>query len=525
MKRKMKHLLMRLLGAFILFGGTIQAQDYSISDVRRVTPRNYGEITKNDEVTGYYFFYQTDKLKKGQRAFEIRLIDANLEEIAKETIIQGKLTYMIDAAFNGSTLLFKFYDRKLKKVMYRTLSMDGQLSKAVYRAATKYEMRTLNMALQAGQEDFMNLSCPSSDGFIDVYGDKESTYAYKVAYIDNNGKVKWTYKPKATKGVYAATYMTSSNNQILLLESKAKSVMNAKDYTFSLKGIDMQGSENFHIPLTSKMYNLMPHNAFVQSNGSGFTLIGEHFDINKKMMKAESQGVFMRDISEEGLWEYETFLGWESDIKPTMSAEEYKNFSKFSVLFHDVVRTKEGNIIAIGEQYKKQVSAMGVLGAVAASSSSSTSSNVALMEIRLGDMVMLHINKDRELENVNIFDKKNRSIQLEQGAGVTNTHVLGKILKAYGYMDYEFNQFNADKSVNTTAFYDRQKEKGKLLRQTVIQLVNFVDEDNDFTLDKISFNTEANEMWITRGKPGFLTVIEYWKKEKKMTWRLEVVNY
>ena len=487
--------------------------DVKVTNVKKVSPRNYGVITKNDEVTGYYFFYKTDKLKNGQRAFEIRTLDANLNEVSKKSIVQGKLTYMLEAAYNGSNLLFKFYDRKLKKVIYRVMDKDGEITKGVSRLATKYEMRTYNVALQAGRDNFMSVSSPNSNGFIDVYSDKAEAYSYKIAYIDNEGKIKWTYKPKAPKGVFTGSYMTASNSQILILESTAKSIT-SKDYKFYLKGISFEGSEKFHIPLSSKMYNLMPHNAFMAKDGNGFTLIGEHFDINKKMMKAESEGVFMRDISEEGLWENETFLGWDSDIKPLMSAEEYDKSKKFSVLFHDVVRTKDGNIIAIGEQYKKQVSALGMM-----------SDEASGMEIRLGDMIMIHINKDRELENVNTFDKKNRSVLLPEGSAFMNTHLLGKILKANGWMDYEFNQFSADKSVNTIAFYDREKQKGKLARQAVIQLVNFVDADNGFTNDKISLDTDANEMWITRGKPGFITVLEYWRKEKKVTWRLEVVNF
>lgn len=513
----MKHQIYSLFGALILFTSAVIAQDYSATDIKKLTPRNYGEISNDGEITGYYLFYETDKLRKGQRAYEIKVLDANLKEISEESFVQGKKTYMLEAAYNGKSLLFKFFDKKNKEVIYRVMDSDGEMSDGVTREASKLEMKTYMTSLRMSQDEFYNVSSPNSKGFVDVYIAKDATTSYKVSYIDNAGEVEWTYSPDVSNGNYAASYMTASNSQILIMETSAKSAFD-KDLQFALRGISYDGEENFHVPLTSQMFNLMPHNAFVQPDGSGFSLIGEHFSQEDKMLKAESQGVFMRDINEEGLWDDETYLNWETDIKPEMTEEQYDKARKFSVLFHDVIRTKDGNIIAVGEQYKKQVSALGV-------AARATGGSAALMEIRLGDMIMIHINKDRQLEAVNVFDKKNRSINVGEGYGVYNKHLLGRMLKAFGYMDYEFNQFNADKSVSTIAFTDKQKEKGKMFKQSVVQFVNFVDEDNGFTHDKITLDTEADEMWIMRGKPGYITIVEFWRREKKATWRQEVVNY
>jgi len=46
-----------------------------------------------------------------------------------------------------------------------------------------------------------------------------------------------------------------------------------------------------------------------------------------------------------------------------------------------------------------------------------------------------------------------------------------------------------------------------------------------FTVDKIDFDRKSTEFAVTRAKPGYVLIAEYFRKEKKFDMRLEKINY
>jgi hypothetical protein len=504
------------LVALILSTSGLVAQDYEFKNITKATKKSSGSIYNDNVLTGYYFFYLVDKLEGGKRGYRIEVLDANLKLTFSESLPMNQRTILLETAYNGNNMLFKFYDGVEHRVEYRILDKEGKMSKPIHRELDKYEDKLYRY--QASTGNIMGLSSPNDQGFIDIVWEKPKAMKYRVTYIRNNGEIAWDYSPEITKGMKGGSFLVGSDQSILILESSAKSVT-SKDRTFSLMALNYEGEEVFNIPLESDLYNLMPHNAFVNKKDGGFALIGEHYNKAEKMVKAESEGVFLRGISEDGLWKKEEFLDWEKDIKPKMTAEEYDQAKKFSIFFHDVIRTKEGNIIAIGEQYKKSASALGIASKVAGDGEVST------VALKVGNMIMLEINPNIELEDVYVFDKKDNTIDLPSGYAYVNKHVLGKFLASAGLLDFEFVQFNKDASVATIAFTDKVKEKGKINKQAVVQLVSYVDEDNAFTKDKISLKTEATALWVDRAKPGHILIKEYYRKEKVVKYRLEPINF
>jgi len=99
-----KIIIVLLIG---LIGITTSAQEHTLDKITRFKVRNSGALMdKENDVDGYYFFYKVDKLKKGQREFAIRILDNNLNEIAKKSIIAHKRTILAEGKYNNHKLMF-----------------------------------------------------------------------------------------------------------------------------------------------------------------------------------------------------------------------------------------------------------------------------------------------------------------------------------------------------------------------------------------------------------------------------------
>lgn len=522
--KSIRFALLSAIGLFIL--GQASAQNYSISSVGRTSLKNSGEIFDNETIKGYYFFYASEKVSKGMVAYEIVVLNENLEEIATERIKGSKTMSLMESAYNGSAIMFKFYDVKEKKVIYRIMDENGSLEKAgkVTRQATKYEARVYAAQLQQGSEN-STIFTPDNNGFIDIHYLKEGNVSYECLYIDNAGDKKWKYTPAPIKkGVLGASFLVANDDQILLVEGEAPSAL-SRERTLSIKALSKDGKEMFEVPLETDMFNLSPHNAIYNAATKNFMLIGEYYDKSEKMAKAESKGIFIRNINNEGLWVSESTISWESDIYKMLKDEDLSKARKYSIFFHDVVISKDGTILAIGEQYRKQISAKGAAFNALASASDNVTTDAGFAEMKIGDMVLIELTAAGEIKNITFMDKRPNKVTLPKGYELISAHLLGKAMKAMGFYDYAFRQYNDDKSVVTIGYFDLEKEKGKLMKQATFHLASHVDGESELSRNKLSLATEASGIRVYRAKPGYLLIFEHFRKEKKATFRLEPINF
>ncbi len=71
------------LWVILLFSTTqlLAQSKLSIDNVYSVTLRNSGSIIENEEIKGYYFFYQSDKIDKRTNEYTLQVLDANLNKL------------------------------------------------------------------------------------------------------------------------------------------------------------------------------------------------------------------------------------------------------------------------------------------------------------------------------------------------------------------------------------------------------------------------------------------------------------
>lgn len=68
------------------------AQTVEFSNIRRMQGRGLGQIVSNDELSGYFAFYEVEKEDKKNRVYHVDLTDVNLNKAGGFDIIRPKNT-------------------------------------------------------------------------------------------------------------------------------------------------------------------------------------------------------------------------------------------------------------------------------------------------------------------------------------------------------------------------------------------------------------------------------------------------
>lgn len=507
---------------FLFSFGVSKAQDYTLENVGRNALRNSGSIVENGVITGYYFFYYSEKVSRKESRYEIVILDADLNEKASESIVESKATYLLEASYNGDVILFKFYDSKNREVSYRSINKDGKLSKKESREANKYEIGGYTTAMNNGSQS-VNMNRVSDEYFVDVYTYKDKKVTYTVNCLNNTGRSVWEYTPTVKKGVKQGSFLASNEDNILILESSSKSIM-SRDYSFEVINLDASGEEKYRVPMATSRYTLLPYNAVIGDDGM-ITIMGEYFDIKDKALKAESKGIFVTKLDENGAEVDANYISWSKDLKSAVAAEYRKDIGKYSLIFHDVQLTKSGKIIAVTEQYRKQLSAGGTALKLAAAAMNGVSTNASSLEIKIADLLVITIDENLELESAEVLEKKPSKIVLAQDYSLVSRHVLAKMLQAQGAFDYAFSQVNADRTLVSIGYFDVDKKDGKIGREVVFKMANYTDGEEELVIDQVDLSTDASAIYVIPAKSGNVLLAEYFRKEKTMEVHLEPLNF
>jgi hypothetical protein len=139
-----------LLFCLSILSLTMQAQHKILNEITSLKMRNTGVMMdKENDVDGYYFYYEVDKLKKGKREYAIKILDNNLNEVATKSYTDDKKTILANSKFNNQALMFAMINQKEKK--YKLVSFDkkGNRGKDVSINVNKKEMKWLNAMIKS----------------------------------------------------------------------------------------------------------------------------------------------------------------------------------------------------------------------------------------------------------------------------------------------------------------------------------------------------------------------------------------
>src|ERR1700754_4655527 len=77
----------------------------SIENVYSVTLRNSGTIVAKEQIKGYFFFYQSDKVDKKTNEYTLQIVDENLNKLKDIKFTDSKNIALLESSYNGDKLM------------------------------------------------------------------------------------------------------------------------------------------------------------------------------------------------------------------------------------------------------------------------------------------------------------------------------------------------------------------------------------------------------------------------------------
>lgn len=417
----MKSIILAL--AFFLVTSLSTAQSKILDGLTSFKLKNSGTLMdKDNNVDGYYFFYEVDKLKKGKREFAIKILDNNLNEVATKSHIDTKKTWLYDVQFNNQAIMVTLVDPKEDEFTLLTYDRQGNLTSTDKIA---YEDKMFNfMKASRAQGTFRTLIPADDKGFLFTEMVDNKKYGYKISYFPTDGGKKWVYAsdPKA-KYILSMNILEVNDKMIIAQESSRKALLNSKGNN-SIVAIDINtGKELWRKVFEKESEPRYIKNAFITPEDQ-VVFLGEYYPKGKNWYSSESTGLFAETLSKEGEVISDNKQTWTS-IRKNMPADA--KFAKKSeyVFFHDFIRMNDGTYYAIGEKFKKNLNAMALLGGSAT-------------KLVITDALIFKFSSDFVMEDVELI-KKGKS-RVEATAGSPQLSAL--MINAFGGFDHNFTQKN-----------------------------------------------------------------------------------
>jgi hypothetical protein len=513
----------RLLAAVLVCLSVITASSQStfIENVYKITARNQGAIKEGSEVKGYYFFYASDKIDKNTYEWTLQISDDNLNKLKEIKFQDSKHISILESSFNGSDLIFLFYNDDARTFEYQVYGADGKKKHVYNRELTKKEIRYLEYSYLASDDEeqtYKGLYPIEGKGFISNMPSREDKdYTFQVDFFSSEKRKQWTYTPTLGAKKFVGDYLGCYKGVVYFEVLKMTSMMDSKPDSYLL-GLDLEtGKQLFEKPTDNTKYRFYPASMSILSNDKAI-IFGEYFNPGDNIAKDKSLGFGFVGVDEKGNTISEKYCSWSLELGKYLDVSSKGKIDDFGYMYvHNIVQMADGNVFAIGEGYKKAASALGIASRLL----SGGGGGVSAVKIKVTDMILIKFDKDFNVKDAKIYSKNSNNIELPGGMEFVSAPLLGKMVKyTYGEFDYAYSQTNKDNSSFTVCYSDYVK--GKDYKGGTFNSISY--NDGKITTDRINTKSDAKWSIVLPAKQGQVLLLDFYKKDKKLARHFEKLN-
>lgn len=520
----MKKLL--LLAAFITTTHSLlTAQNkLSIEDVKKVSIRNSGEIMDGDELKGYFVFYVSDKVDRKTNEYTVEISDVNLNKV-KEIKFEGeKNDQILEASYNGNSIMFLFYNRKEKTLEYRSYGFDGKQKSTYTKELTNRSKALLESTYKNEDAENQALFSVNDNGYVTVYPVKEGKYySYEINFFFSDRSKQWTYEAaEEQEDKYnGALYLGCTDSLVVFEVVKRKRLMSSDNHTW-LVGLNIfTGKKAFEFATEGADYKFYPMNLARIRGKQDILVIGTYYEPDSKITKDASLGLAAWTINSSGVVTAKKYNSWDGEIGKYLSTDSKGRIADVGyIFFHKILQTEDGKFFAIGEGYKKVVSGLGVASKLLGAMNGGGGLGYSAFKVKITDMLVMQFNEKFDIKEAKIYPKYSNSMELNSGSEFMTPHTMALLAKAFGAFDYDFTQTDKDHTRFTVGY--RDYERSEDYKGATFNAISYT--DGKATTDKINLQSKAKWMRVFPAKPGSIMILEYFKKEKKLEMHLEKIN-
>ncbi|MBC8052058.1 MAG: hypothetical protein H7Y13_03240 [Sphingobacteriaceae bacterium] len=510
-----------LLATLLLAATTCFSQTQTLDGFSSISSRAINPITSNNEVKGYSLFYKGDKADRKNSNYGLTIFDENLKKVKDINLVKPKDYYMlVNNVFNESAMALMFYNFKDKTFEIETYSNElTKLGSRIISDVTKGDQAAMQQSLSYGEDGSngfslsVNILPVRNKGFIKNSIDGRGK-GWALEMFDNKVLNKWSISSGDGKG-YETIFPTEASDKYLLASLfKRDGLFSTKVESYLLL-IDIQtGKKLFEIPVEGQSDEVLSITGMtIDDLKNEIVTVGDYYAKGSKPGAGKSLGFYTKRFNIAGKETAKKFYSWTTDVKKaarnTVIDPSYNNFT------HKIACMASGKTYIVAEQFKRNVSAMGIASLALGGGSS-------ILKGVVGNMLLFVVNPDLSLDEVLQFEKDRATVSLLPGSELYGPGITGHFMKAFGDFDYQFLANSSNKKTFNAVYvnYDKAKgEKGKKVIGNIIlpekQLVSF---------DKINMPSDASSAYVYPAKPGYIMMVDYLKKQKQLGMKLVKVN-
>lgn len=470
--------------------------------------KNSGVLMDADKnVDGYFFFYEVAKLKKGKREYAVKILDNNLNEVANKTYVSGKRTELVEVKFNNQAVGMLFNDTRERQFKLVVIDRQGKEMLTKHFDYEKKEYKMLEMMLKMNSAELL---FPIDDkGFMFTMVKDYKKLGYRVDFIPTDGSQPWSFTSDQNERRLFSFGTVAMNDEFLIgMETSRRGAMSrSMDTKFVVRDMD-NGNMIWEKPVTEDD----PKSVLtgMVNNEGQIVLVGEYFKAGDDWMRDEAEGIYIETLSKEGNQVAINKIDWDNDILPKLPNKAEFKLDKDLIYFQDMVLFPDGSMYGIGEQFKKNFNALGLL-----------SRDASKTKLVITDAYIFSFNPNKELTDIRLVEKgKSRAQSL---ADFASPMLNARALDSYGAFDHNYTQVDKDRNLFVATFTDYERIKGEKNKWAFKAVAV---KDGEITEDKIYMDTDDRkiEYNIRPAKLGSVLVVKHDDREDTVTLSLEKLN-
>ncbi len=508
--------------AFILGALCVHAQNkLSVDKVYSTYLRNSGTIIENKQIKGYFFLYQSDKIDKHTNEYTLQILDENLNKVKDIKFQDSKKLNLLEASYNGNSLAFLFKNGENETLDMRVYNIDGTLK---YTYSREYDKKTDELmnsyeTMHTDEGTNQNVYDLGEQGYVSVLPLRDGKQrTYEIDYYSSKEKKQWTYTPDDDEEHYAMAEFLGSTDSLVILEVIKKSRALSGKPTAHLVGINfMTKKKVFDIDNEDDNYTFVSSGVERVKGTNKIMVFGSYFDKPDNIMKDASKGLAVYAIDSKGKMLSKTYNSWALDFAKYLTTNSKGKIDNVGFLYiHKVIQMPDGKMFTVGEGYKRQISAGGtalkIFGALAGANV-----GAGVTKIVTTDMVIMEFNDKYKITNATIYDKTNNTVVASSLSDNNSQHAIGIYLKMTGAFDYEFTTGDADNGNFAVCYSDWVRASD--YKGETFNSIRY--NGTKFSTDKIELKSKASSLKVFPAKAGSIMIMEYFKKDKRLDFRLE----
>jgi len=480
----------------------LNAQRHKIEDVLSVEVQASGPLLNKDRVEGYYIFYSSDKAKKGDKDFVVRILDTELNKVWEHKITLNKSANLLNGISNGRSLAFRFFVPTEKKIITKIFDFEGnQLSSKTKELKKSFEYIHVDIG---GHPSFREQGLTSIPGFgyMQTIPFNNKKLGYSANYIpDNKLQNSFSIQSNPDKVQFLNNLCTAGDIVVNLVTSK-KSILLTKDIEYYFQGVDLKtGKQIFNTNLNNLDFNANILNGEASPDGEKINLYGLLYS-KKKSKNSAPIGLIKYVLNKKGEVQNIFTFDWKGKKLKLKNGKDAGDF-----IIHEFVTGKNGHTYAIAEQVNMNVNG------------SLNGSDAGGLTFKTGHLIIMELDKDFQVQHIEVIEKAENKNTLQK-IGYASINQVAAVAKNRGILGYSFYQYTDE---GFMIGYLNQSNSGGLKRKYIFGGVFNI--DNTYSHDKIELTRKGAKTSVLRAKPGYIVLMDYYKKEKYLDMRLEKLNF